>query len=96
MHSTYWVRAYRVGTVAGEDLFVLFSPLPPGISLAGEDLFVHFSNIVGGNALVQDGQVEFGLTLTLTLTLILALTLTLTLTLTRSSSSRCTTSARLA
>ena len=45
--------------MAGEDLFVLFSPIPPGISLAGEDLFVHFSNIVGGNALVQDGQVEF-------------------------------------
>merc|ERR1719148_526757 len=25
----------------------------------GEDLFCHFSNIVGGNALIQDGQVEF-------------------------------------
>ena len=24
-----------------------------------EDLFCHFSNIVGGNALIQDGQVEF-------------------------------------
>ena len=59
------------------DLFVHISPISLGISLAGEDLFVHFSNIVGGNALVQDGQVEFGLPLTLTLTLTLALTLTL-------------------
>jgi len=76
--------------------YVLGTRVPGFGTVAGEDLFVHFSNIVGGNALVQDGQVEFGLTLTLTLTLILALTLTLTLTLTRSSSSRCTTSARLA
>ena len=40
-----WTNDRGFGFIAPED--------------GGEDLFCHFSNIVGGNALIQDGQVEF-------------------------------------